>query len=195
MTYLSTGTEAGLTTVTVSFPYGLWMIQAFSTSLSALRPRVIEPLDCVTVTSLGLPVAPAAVTRMIPTRGEAVRLAEKAAVIVPAFVPLVPDGIVSQSPPATTAAVQPIVPPPELETAKVVVPARNGTSRLSGVTDRAGLVLMVKPTARVVVPLPLVVLVKVTVSLYVPSERAFAQLLIDTVTVVEAPAAKVAGGG
>ena len=49
----------------------------------------------------------------------------------------------------------------------------------------------VKLTGLVVFPLPLVVLVKLTVSLYGPAVRLLAPLLIETVTVVLAPAANV----
>ena len=43
--------------------------------------------------------------------------------MVPAFVPLVPDVMESQSSPEVTAAVQLTWPAPALATAKVVVPA------------------------------------------------------------------------
>jgi hypothetical protein len=55
MTYASTTIEAGLPAVPVSFPYPLWMIQAFSTSLWPLRPRLTEPLARVTITWMGAP--------------------------------------------------------------------------------------------------------------------------------------------
>ena len=61
-----------------------------------------------------------------------------------------------------------------------------------GVTARTPEVAFtVKLTGLVVFPLPLVVLVKLTVSLYGPAVRLLAPLLIETVTVVLAPAANV----
>ena len=51
--------------------------------------------------------------------------------------------------------------------------------------------MTVRLTARVVLPFPLVVFVKLTVSLYVFGARLLALLLIDTVTVVLAPDANV----
>ncbi len=76
---------------------------------------------CVTVTFLGLPFAPGAVT-----------------VIVPLFVPELPEVIDSHGEPLATAAVQFIVPPPAFATLNVVVPADEDTSLLSGITDKTG---------------------------------------------------------
>ena len=55
----------------------------------------------------------------------------------------------------------------------------------------AGGALTVRFTDRVVFPLLLVVLVKVTVSLYVPALRLLAEVLIEAVTVAVAPAARL----
>jgi hypothetical protein len=55
----------------------------------------------------------------------------------------------------------------------------------------AGGVFTVRLTDRVVFPLLLVVLVKVTVSLYVPALRLLAVLFIEAVTVAVAPAARL----
>ncbi len=78
---------------------------------------------CVTVTSLGLPVAPDAVTRIVPVCADVLVLAVKLHVIVPELVPLAPDEIKSQLSPEVTVAVQGIVPVPVLETLNMVVPA------------------------------------------------------------------------
>jgi len=77
---------------------------------------------CVTVTSLGLLVAPVAVTRMVAVRAEVLVFAVKLQVTVPELVPLAPDVIVSQLLDVVTAAVQAIVPVPVLATLNVVVP-------------------------------------------------------------------------
>jgi hypothetical protein len=53
-------------------------------------------------------------------------------VIVPALVPLAPDLIVNHPLPDVTAAVQSMVPAPELNTLNVVVPTSLGTLRLRG---------------------------------------------------------------
>ena len=58
--------------------------------------------------------------------------------MVPLFVPLEPDWIDSQLPPEMTEAVQLMAPPPVFETENVVVPDEDATSRLLGVTERAG---------------------------------------------------------
>ena len=77
---------------------------------------------CVTVTSLGLPVAPGAVTRIVPCRVDVLMFWVNAAVIVPLSVPLEPDWIDNQLLPEMTEAVQLMVPVPVLETEKVVRP-------------------------------------------------------------------------
>jgi hypothetical protein len=105
-----------------------------------------------------------AITRIVPVRGVVSVLAMKAAVIVPLLVPLDPDWIVSQLPPAVTAAVQLIVPPPVFEMSNVVVPVVYTTSLLLGFTLRTGSAVTVKLTGRVAFPMLLFVFVKVTVS-------------------------------
>jgi hypothetical protein len=82
---------------------------------------------CVTVTSLGLPVAPVAVIRMVAVLAEVLVFAVKLQLIVPELVPLAPDVIVSQVSDVVTAAVQGIVPVPVLATLNVVVPASFAT--------------------------------------------------------------------
>ena len=77
---------------------------------------------CITITSFGLPVAPVAVTRIVPVRDDVPVLAAKAQLIVPVLLPLDPYVIESQLPPDNTAAVQGIVPVPVLETLNAVVP-------------------------------------------------------------------------
>ena len=77
---------------------------------------------CVTVTSTGLLVAPAAVTRMVAVRDEVLVFAGKLQLMVPELVPLTPDVIVSQLLAGVTTAVHGIVPIPVLETLNVVVP-------------------------------------------------------------------------
>jgi len=72
---------------------------------------------CTTVTSVGLPVAPGAVTRIVP-----VRCAPVFNVTVAVIVELLVE-IDSQSDPFVTDAVQLIVPVPSLVTVKVVGPA------------------------------------------------------------------------
>ena len=105
------------------------------------RTGCVLPLPaCVTVTSIGLLVAPVAVTRIVAVRDEAPALAVKLQLTVPASVPLEPD-MISQSLPDVTAAVQGIVPVPVLEMLNVVVPTPFATSRLTGDTDRTGCVL------------------------------------------------------
>jgi hypothetical protein len=91
---------------------------------------------CVTVTSLGLPAAPVAVTRMVAVRTEMPVLAEKLQLMVPELVPLAPDVMESQVPPDITAAVQGIVPPPVFETLKIVAPDAAITFWFEGVTAR-----------------------------------------------------------
>jgi len=93
---------------------------------------------CVTVTSIGLPVAPVAVTCMVAVRADVLVFAVRLQLIVPVSVPLAPDVIVNQLLPDVKVAVQGIVPPPVFETLNVVVPATAGTSQLSGVTERFG---------------------------------------------------------
>jgi hypothetical protein len=90
------------------------------------------------LTSFGLPVAPVAVTRIVPVRDDVPVFCVNAAVITPPFVPLDPDWIESHDAPDVTAAVQAIVPVPTFETLNVVVPDWELISRLSGVTDRIG---------------------------------------------------------
>ena len=92
----------------------------------------------VTVTSLGLPVAPVAVTRIVPVRLSAKPFEMNEAVIVPLLVPDEPEEIESHAEPDTTEVVQPIVPVPVFETAKVVVPDSDDTERPSGVTANIG---------------------------------------------------------
>jgi hypothetical protein len=82
---------------------------------------------CVTVTSLGLPVAPVAVTRMVAVRDEVLVLAVKLQLMVPESVPLAPDVIVSQLPDITDA-LHGMVPVPVFETQNVVVPASFATA-------------------------------------------------------------------
>ena len=73
----------------------------------------------LTVTSFGLPVAPGAVTRIVPVREVVPEFRVKAAVIVP----LAADWIHSHVPPDMTNAVQAIVPVPVFVTVNVVGPA------------------------------------------------------------------------
>ena len=93
---------------------------------------------CITVTSLGLLLAPEAITRIVPVREELDVLAENDAVIVPLFVPLEPVAIVSQLPPDISKAVQDMVPVPVLFTVNVVVPLLTLTVREFGVTESSG---------------------------------------------------------
>ena len=86
----------------------------------------VDPGCCVTVTSLGLPVAPVAVTRMVAARDEVLVLAVKLQLIVPELVPLAPDVIVSQLPDITDA-LHGMVPVPVLETLNEVVPTSFAT--------------------------------------------------------------------
>ena len=70
--------------------------------------------------------------------------------------------------------------------------APDDVNPVDGVTlSTPGVVFTVRLTDRVVLPLLFVVFVKVTVPLYDPGVRLFAPLLIDTYTVVLAPAAKL----
>ena len=78
---------------------------------------------CVTVTSLEPPVAPDAVTRIVPVRTDLLVLAVKLQLIVPELVPLAPDAIASQLSLAVTAAVHCRLPVPALETLNLVIPA------------------------------------------------------------------------
>ena len=77
---------------------------------------------CVTVTSLGLPVAPIAVTRIVPVRTDAPVLVVRLQLMVPELVPLAPDVIENQLLPVVTAAVQSMFPEPVLDTLNDVVP-------------------------------------------------------------------------
>lgn len=97
----------------------------------------------MTITSFGLPVAPVAVTWIVPVRTDVPVLALNAQVIVPVSVPLVPDVIESQVPPDVTAAVHGMVPVPVLETLNDVVPASFTTFWVAGDTDRTGCVFPV----------------------------------------------------
>jgi hypothetical protein len=65
---------------------------------------------------------------MVAVRAEVLVFAVKLQLTVPELVPLTPDVIVSQLPPAVTAAVQGIVPVPVLETLNGVVPASFATA-------------------------------------------------------------------
>jgi hypothetical protein len=90
-----------------------------------MLPDIVKvgcPACCVTVTSLGLPVASVAVTRMVATLVEAPVFAVKLQLIVPELIPLAPDVIKSQLPDITDAD-HDMVPEPVLETLKAVVPA------------------------------------------------------------------------
>ena len=93
--------------------------------------------SCVTVTSFGLPVAPAAVMWIVPVREAFVVLASKAQVMVPVSVPLLPDEMVSQLA-DITSAVHGIVPDPVFDTLKVVVPDDLPTFCSVGLTDSDG---------------------------------------------------------
>jgi hypothetical protein len=88
----------------------------------------------VTVTSFGLPLAPFAVTRMVPVRDVVLVLTVYAQVMVPEFVPPAPDVMDSQLLPDVTAAVQDMVPEPVLDTLNVVVPLSLATLGLWGAT-------------------------------------------------------------
>jgi hypothetical protein len=83
---------------------------------------------------MGLPVAPVAVTLIVPVRVTPL-LAVKLQLTVPALVPLEPDMIESQSPPDVTAAVHGMVPVPVLETLNDVIPAPFATSLVDGLTE------------------------------------------------------------
>ena len=61
----------------------------------------------------------------------------------------------------------------------------------AGRTANCPSLLTVSETERDVLPLPVVVLAKLTVSVWLPGTRLFAPALIETVTVVLAPAANV----
>src|SRR5512138_415646 len=176
---------------TVSRANSRSIVQARSTRRSPLRPNTSEPLIWETVTFAGLPAAPGAVTRTIPTRSLGVRLAAATTVIVPALLPLPPDWMLSQSVPETTAAVQVMVPAPRFATSKVTVPPVKVTSRFAGVTDKDGPRRTVRMTGRLVFPFPVVVLTKLTVSVYSPAARALAPALRETVTVADSPTARV----
>ena len=114
----------------------------------------IGTLACawVTVTSTGLPVALAAVTRIVAVRVEALVFAVKLQLMVPEFVPLAPEVIDSQLPLFITAAVQDIVPDPLLDTLNVVDPASLTTFWLSGLTVR--LAAAGKQDVYVLLPVP-----------------------------------------
>ena len=81
---------------------------------------------CTTFTVLGLPDAPAAVTVMTPVRMALSGFASAVAWMVPELLPLLPDVMWSQAAPTVTVAVQPMAPPPVLETVKdVVLPGKS----------------------------------------------------------------------
>jgi hypothetical protein len=80
---------------------------------------------CVTIMSFGVPVAPVAVTRIVPVRADVPVLALNEQVMVPVSVPLTPDEIESQLLPDVTAAVHGMVPVPVLETLNVRLSANN----------------------------------------------------------------------
>ena len=91
--------------------------------------------------SLGLPVAPVApvaVTRIVPVRDFVAVLASNAQVMVPALLPLIPDVIFSQLLPDVTCDTQLIVPVPVLDTLNVVTPDIDVTPRLTGVIVSTG---------------------------------------------------------
>ena len=90
----------------------------------------------ITVTSLGLPVAPDAVTRIVPVRADVLVLAVKLQLMVPELVPLVPDVIVSQLLAGVTAADHGMVPSPVLATLNTVVPDETLTFWFEGITER-----------------------------------------------------------
>ena len=81
---------------------------------------------CVTVTFTGLPVEPVAVTRMVAVLVVELVFAWKLQLIVPVFVPLAPDVIVSQLL-ADVAALHVIVPVPVLDTLNDMVAASLAT--------------------------------------------------------------------
>ena len=93
---------------------------------------------CVTVTSTGLPDAPLAVTRMVAVRDVDDVFAVKLHMMVPELLPLTPDVIESQLPPAVTAAVQGMVSAPVLDTLKLVEPVSLDTFWLDGLTESVG---------------------------------------------------------
>ena len=93
---------------------------------------------CVTVTSTGLSIAPAAVIRMVAVRAEVPMFDVKLQLMVPVSVPLAPEVIESQLLSDVTAAVHGIVPVPVLETLNVVVPASFETERLVGEITNVG---------------------------------------------------------
>ena len=90
---------------------------------------------CVTVTSMGLPVAPDAVTRIVPVHADVLVLVVKLHEIVPELVPLAPDEITSQLSPGVTVAAHGMAPTPVFETLNVVEPASLATARLAGLTE------------------------------------------------------------
>ncbi len=92
---------------------------------------------CVTVTSTGLPVAPAAITRMVAVRGAVLVFAVKLQSMVPELTPIAPDVIKSQLLAGVTAAAHDMVPVPVFEMLNIVVPASLATSRLTGDTDKS----------------------------------------------------------
>jgi hypothetical protein len=91
---------------------------------------------CVTVTSLGLPVAPVAVTRMVAIRDMVPALAVKLQLMVPELVPMAPDVIVNQLLAGVTAADHDMVPVAVLATLNAVVPDAPLTFWFEGVTER-----------------------------------------------------------
>ncbi len=90
-------------------------------------PGVVTGVSaCVTVTSTGLPVAPAAVTLMVAVRADVLVLAVKLQLIVPVSVPPASDVIVSQLP--VTDVLHVMAPVPVLDTLNDVVPASFATA-------------------------------------------------------------------
>ena len=87
------------------------------------------------MTSLGLPSAPVAVTRMVAVLADVLAFAVKLQLMVPVSVPRAPDVIVSQLPPEITVATHGMVPTPVFETLNVVAPASLATARLAGLTE------------------------------------------------------------
>jgi hypothetical protein len=90
---------------------------------------------------------------------------------VPALLPLLPDVIVSHSPPDVTDAVHDIVPLPVFDTLKFVLPASLATDWLVGVTDSTvctGVAACVTVTSVGLFVAPLAVTRIVAVRLVVP---------------------------
>ena len=83
-------------------------------------------------------MAPAAVTVMTPVRGALSGLGSTVTLMVPELLPLFPEVICTQEGPVVTEAVQAMVPPPVLDTEKVVLPPEKAMLREEGETARAG---------------------------------------------------------